>query len=107
MAPFCCWTIVERANGGLANVPDGGPPGLAVAPRQLPGIKLDLVARRRPGRRRPLVEVLVVLKLDCETADRADDDPWPLGIMLGDGVAILAHANTCSHASIQGVKIPG
>jgi hypothetical protein len=42
--------------------------------------------------------VVGLIKLDAQVLDLADDDPGPVGVVLNDGVAILPHANTCSHS---------
>jgi hypothetical protein len=63
---------------------------------ELPGVQLDPPAWRRPVLLRPLIEAGVVGQRDLPSAG-TQDDPRPLGDVLGDAVAILEHTNTRSH----------
>jgi hypothetical protein len=52
---------------------------------ELPGVQLDPPAWRRPVALRPLIEAGVVGQHDLPSAG-AQDDPWPLGVVLGHAV---------------------
>ena len=62
--------------------------------RELPRIALDAPSWRLPVLLDPLEEAAVVVERDLPVAS-ADDDLWPLRVVLGYGVTVL-HTNICA-----------
>jgi hypothetical protein len=63
---------------------------MSLTSAELPRVELHREPAGGPLLMRPAVEVDALVKIDGLRLD-AEDDPWPVGIVLGHGEAIRAH----------------